>query len=1681
MKTIPLALPLSVRLRQGRRGMALISVLAVLVLLTLLVVAFLTRATSSRAGAANFRATTTSRLLSDTVVSIVQAQINEATGMTAPASGLVTMCWASQPGAIRVYKADTGGHDNLNTYGDLVDIFRLYSAPARTAANVSAFVGDLPASPTIISNEPATWVDLNMPSTDAEGGSHYPILDIRSPVDPTKVIIIPGFSISSNSTTLATTGGGVSSAPPAVTMPVQWLYVLRDGSVIPPTTTVNSVLTFSGKDPSGGAIAMPTVNNPIVGRIAYWTDDDSCKVNINTAGGDDVVHAQTQEQTTDYVNTSAADSIFWATPMFVSVDDYKLSQFQPAKGEFQRYSGHPATVGLNSLLSSLCGLIQPLDATDTALNPFYSLTPRYGIGGTLSNTMPISNLTSATVVDAEGNGAAIDTTSIQESDSRLYTSVAEMLFSPGKLVSADRPISTLAAAQTDGAGTVERANFFLTAHSSAPELNLYGEPRVSIWPINYNPSFRTPEDNLIAFDSTVRTKNGPEPYFFQRKDPTSTSTDGTLGAEGSYITGNPQILSYLDALTQTTTIPGFGSGLVSKYPNSTKPAQTRQILTEIFDYIRTVNVRDPNFPVADSNGNSQGRYGLPWCPSYTNGTHDGVVQVVPSANNTASGIDPTVLGTGLQGWGTQGNGSFPVLIEASLQFVAMGVGQFTYQPPTLKTATQTLPPITYREIPVPPPQFQTPVTTLAYDQNSSNVPTKANPTFYGDAIYPEDSTAGQLATNDDVVLNNVGYSMSGGTVDSTYGRPADGTTAMQCFLLLTFLNPALCNDVSNPAFCVTVKGLDSMVITSSGNKGVSAGNSTIPLQFPGSVVSGSPNVELFSRMVFNTDMLGTYVGSTSVGYIPWLFETGCAGYESYTQTVVGPTDTFWNSDGQGSVKHLPFYSQMFCVGGIRTPTPFITGTAVTVNGVPTSYVGAPPALPTPNPPTGYNAPGAVLTPIYANKSTFSISSVPLQIFVNTAHSDLKTMNAPSVQEFDVTFPTQAFLIPKIPTTAGRIMGTGTFFGSWVNNTAHKRLAPGSLPSPGYIPDLDDRWSIPYTNYYGTGSGGNGDVTYVDNLDAANDTIQSMVLSPGWSDARDLAVADVPASAYTTHPSYGTLSNMANNIWTDNGDTSNSCSAFYPTPLPSALGILVPYTSYYSAVGDHLAHCFPVVPPPATAGTEMGKNKGAYTTLNGPGDWDNGLGNQTDGPWVNMADDGSVPTVGDVDGVYGTMLAYFQVGNGFSTTQVSTFSPNRMLPSPVMFGSLPTGVSASAPKPWQTLLFQPGSNAVGTGTLPDHPGEKNFGSSGSNSAPQTGAPPDHLFLDLFWMPQSEPYPISQPFSTAGKINLNYEIEPFNYIVRATALRAIFSGEKVALMPDAMAGGSGATSNPLYQGCYKGQLTARDPASIAAYTAYIQTFTGGASGPDDGGQTRLPVDPDATMGLDFSKSKSPRHLNQAGTSGGDTYNIDPSSSDFDSTDDPHASLTNDGALQSGVAAWYAKGNADSLTNTGTRFFKSASEICEMFLVPQGYTWSEFTGSPGGSWGSHSWYFRPNSASLSAAAAGDFALVGDNARERPYSDLYSRLTTKSNVFTVYYTVQSLKNAEPRIDNSPTGADQQHWDETKGGVQGESRGSTIIERYLDPNEAMPDFLTSTANDGFVSLESYYKWRIVETRQFAP
>jgi hypothetical protein len=137
-----------------------------------------------------------------------------------------------------------------------------------------------------------------------------------------------------------------------------------------------------------------------------------------------------------------------------------------------------------------------------------------------------------------------------------------------------------------------------------------------------------------------------------------------------------------------------------------------------------------------------------------------------------------------------------------------------------------------------------------------------------------------------------------------------------------------------------------------------------------------------------------------------------------------------------------------------------------------------------------------------------------------------------------------------------------------------------------------------------------------------------------------------------------------------------------------------------------------------------------------------------------------------------------------------------------------------------------------------------------------------------------------------------------------------------------------------------------------------------------------------------------------------------------------------------------------------FRSAAEICSISLVPTNSTWSAVTGGS----------FWPN-----------YSLTGDNSKERPYARIYPKLTTKSNTYTVHYRVEVLKK-QPNSKATD-------WNEGQDKVLSTYRGSTTIERYVNPRDpGLPDYASLTLPvTGTNALPNFYKFRIVGERQFNP
>ena len=651
----------------SRRGVALVIVLSMLVLLSSVLIAFMLSASNERTAAQASSAQVTTRQIADSTVNLVLAQIRDATSQAGD-----DVTWASQPGAIQTFGGTlsnnkktiqaNGGPTGAFFYEYSPSakdfVYKLYSADNLRPSATDYYKDDpkeLKAEVEVIEkwdkNPTPDYVDLNLPylsvRTDVDPSGltvepRYPIIDPRAKYSATEAKntsddpgIVDGFDAKITEDARLKLAGGTGNAVPYLPMPVKWLYVLKDGTV------------RSASNPA-------TETNPMVGRTAFWTDDESCKLNVNTASEGTFwdTPSQSTEQESGLVNTASGSIASSATSLSLAVS-------QPARGEYQRYPGHPATTCLSPALGWLWDVpysastlatasILPngnatYNAYKEAIYQITAFTP-YGNGttkGATGNTDPLSN-------------SAVPVLNI--ATKHLFATVDEMMFTAKRTTggAAGKSVANAAANAKFTPSALEKVRFFLSANSRSPELNLYSRPRVTIWPIAKNYDLRTPFDDLFAFTSTISKDPGgnedkDKRYYLTREDAKSATKDYDGSAQ------NKQMYSYLQSLTSKA-VPGFGGTFIAKYPSDRD-----QILTEIFDYMRTVNLVDTG--TASRSGNVF----VPYTPRYyPPGTLD------QYTNRPARSVDWSGQVTPLKINGTMGMGRFPTITEAALIFHRVG-------------------------------------------------------------------------------------------------------------------------------------------------------------------------------------------------------------------------------------------------------------------------------------------------------------------------------------------------------------------------------------------------------------------------------------------------------------------------------------------------------------------------------------------------------------------------------------------------------------------------------------------------------------------------------------------------------------------------------------------------------------------------------------------------------------------------------------------------------------------------------------------------------------------------------------------------------------------------------------------------------------------------------------------------
>jgi uncharacterized protein (TIGR02600 family) len=504
--------------RSSEQGVALIIVLSLVAVMAMLAMVFFSSTTAETQTSQSQSSAQSAQQLASSAAQIVMSQIQVAGNQTAPGNG-TAVAWTSQPGLLRTFTVATPSSSASTVY-------KLYSANNMVATN---YTENEDAPPSTWKSSPAIYCDLNAPV--ARGGNTtslaYPI------ADPSVAGVVPGFTIG--------TAPGYSGSNPSPTnnplpMPVRWLYVLKNGQLTTPSSMdASGNVTFSEPQPSAA--------NPVVGRIAFWADDETCKVNINTAG---------------YAKNDSNYWTFWDTPVSNTTEEStQLSSAQPWTNEFLRYPGHPATTGLNVVFGDL----------NLTPDQIANLTPRYKDGGSKGGSIQVTTApTSANIADLKKN-------------QRMYPTVDEFFYDPVRSISNSAGIS---------ASVLEQRRFMLTSTSRAPETTLFDTPRVTIWPTWQTASKRTPTDKLIAFCSTI----AGQPFYFMRENPMSTR-------ELLDISDNLKLYNYIQKLTERN-LPGPGGNFLAKY---TPDKNRDQILTSIFDAIRLANLDDRSGP---ESGASQG-------------------------------------------------------------------------------------------------------------------------------------------------------------------------------------------------------------------------------------------------------------------------------------------------------------------------------------------------------------------------------------------------------------------------------------------------------------------------------------------------------------------------------------------------------------------------------------------------------------------------------------------------------------------------------------------------------------------------------------------------------------------------------------------------------------------------------------------------------------------------------------------------------------------------------------------------------------------------------------------------------------------------------------------------------------------------------------------------------------------
>ncbi|MCB1225064.1 MAG: Verru_Chthon cassette protein A [Verrucomicrobiales bacterium] len=1718
------------------RGLALITVLSILALITVMVVAFFSLVTADYKSSQTDNALNEARRLGNMSVNIVAAQLQNAVDRTLNNSGRPVI-HATQPGAARTY-------DETGTF---IAGYKLHSAAnmiyrGKGSRDERDFVklSELPSDWATDKNA-ARFVDLNSPVVRAKpDGSgvdvFFPIIDPRASVDADAESgdhPVEGFSYTTATAINGNNmnGGGeletVVLARPGnldearLAMPVEWLYILQDGGV--------GVLddSFNFVEAPGSSKASTT--NPIVGRIAFWADDECCKINVNTA----------------------SDQTFSGKPVYYHAQDKWWADRPPAYAEYQRFAGHPATVALSSVLYpngqySTSGSFNVDNSrnsytygTSAALatrllsykNSIYELAPRIHTGGSQAGTVIYS--TDDYDVGAPTTTAVAIRQALKE---RLFPNVQELMFASPYGSGGSSASGSERSAFNAGTGnvtlfdqtTLQRVSAFLTAHSRGSDVSLFGTPKISMWPVAAEArgaNSRTAFDNMSAFASQI----GGRDYFFRR----ALSMEGNASTLDVTLIRNQALLNYLDAMLVNQTFPGGtftgrdGSG--GTFASNYGVDNVRQLIVAIFDYIRCTNLYD-NLLAPDRDAMPQGNIAQT-LSSENQFRHYNPTELYnlyrlsdehevnntftrPFAKDDDTGNNAIYADYMLPGHGQvtpsrwvrdgktyQGYGRFVTLSEVGLHFICTADGQndkFSWRIPEREAGAGRQ------------NNFRFPIISDAdlvaderfgLSQVVSGGRTALQVSDTANILqYPHETPRGFNGGRSSAAITN--------SNEVDWSRAGSGQIVKRYYsnfapLTGKFIQGGLYGTrtaISPPSSLEYGRNTTAHPGYEPENWNYTLEPDT-PLKLREKRIQGAIQIELNSLMMgFNRifpeftvvvdgralnairvqdaggNMVPIFASTTDVvvkSYRNIFYDDqnqevgGPAGFQRIAQARLvgqrgkmdgdgGYDEGNRNRDGHVALQNYDLIGGFVTIDG-RNPMrvsyaandPMVikiydSHDYLSRDPVQTIEIGFPQESTIP-------APDLVVMPSYRVEYKDNLGRL-------TRHEEAQ---APRWWTFN-----------SDGCVGRRAQGNGlpsayrTLRGRLFTGLAHSRGPQAEGLNPRYngvgqpsseVTDygrsrqkqrLPRNYSLIYTkSAWGTEQDGvilrgpeelNGQperkIEYGFSGDSwlplhyGTDVVRSIM--PRYGDVRVVAGKNrVPRTDWVKHPDWDNplvyaAHNSSNGRSQEPGfdfDGASSTSDYnlqfgFDDKVTLGAGFNYSAQTYGQTQESRRA----TTVPDSLMTPETVKVVARY------GDFSDGPPGYPIGPWLNKPDEGSQTitriVIDSVANIYKNWRSsYYDSGDLVGQTVLSGgqfFSPNRLVSSPVMFGSLSTGVyetvenNTNLTGAWRTLLFRPHVRRLSDSTAQNVVGAIwHQGQGGVN------APPDHYLLELFRMPIVEPYAISDPTSTAGKINLNYQMLPFTHIRRATGLHAAMKGEIFHALPvDDYAG-----SRTEYRSFYDrgdGAPTFWSENDTGAFKVWHRSIV----------VDKFPGSSEilGTL-LQFDERFSFSNLRYARSGG---------------------------------------------------LFRTASQICEVHLIPS----DNPVAGAGGTASISKYQSNVNRSKLKGDQAridamSEFwtkhAATGDNTREAPYASLYQKVTTRSNVFRVHFRAQTLRKA--RSSDSTT------FDVNKDKVAAEYRGNVLLERYIDPSDKdIPDYAVGNAMQ-LPSLESFYKFRVLESKRFAP